>query len=142
VPLFVAGTVALGLNLINYVPVTSVPLAIFVAATGLGLLVATVWAAGLGQPAVAAMLSLSTPRLPSSFRAIFFLVKLTLTLVTADYINADASVLKAAGVSAFGAIGVYVLFDIASQATGGPGSRSGGPYSGVANEYSHHDDRH
>lgn len=72
VPLLVAGAVTLGLKLINYAPVTGVPLAILVAAIGLGLLVATVWAAGLGQPVVAAMLSLSTRRLPSSFRAIFF----------------------------------------------------------------------
>jgi len=183
--------VALGLNLINYVPGTGAPLAIIVATRWLGLLVATVWAAGLGQPAVAAMLgifagfwssyaalalglahnwygtpaadivrtvtlftvtwmvvvamlSLTTLRVPSSFRAIFFLVELTLALVTAGYINADASLLKAAGVSAFtfGAIGVYVFFDIASQATGGPGSRSGSASSGAANEHSHHDDRH
>lgn len=118
---------ALGLKLINYVPVTGVPLAILVAAAGLGLLVATVWAAGLGQPAVAAMLSLSTLRLPSSIRAIFFPVELILALAAAGYINADASLLKAAGVSAFGAIGAYVLFDIASQATGGPGVPLGQP---------------
>jgi hypothetical protein len=65
------------------VPVTGVPLAILVAAAGLGLLVATVWAAGLGQPAVAAMLSLSTLRLPSSIRAIFFPVELILALAAA-----------------------------------------------------------
>jgi hypothetical protein len=142
VPLFVAGAVTLGLKLIDYAPVTGVPLAILVAAIGLGLLVATVWAAGLGQPVVAAMISLSTRRLPSSFRAIFFLVELTLALATAGYINTDASLLKAAGVLACGAIGVYVLFDIASQAAGGPESRSGSPSSGVADEHSHHDDRH
>jgi len=124
------------------VPVTGVRLAILVAAAGLGLLVATVWAAGLGQPAVAAMLPLSTRRLPSSFRAIFFPVELILALAAAGYINADAGLLKAAGVSAFGAIGAYVLFDIASRAAGGPGSRSGSPSSGVANEHFHQDDRH
>lgn len=55
VPAFVAGSVALGLTLVGYVPATAggAPLAIILAATSIGLLVATVWAAAVGQNAVA-----------------------------------------------------------------------------------------
>jgi succinate-acetate transporter protein len=54
---FIAGSVALGLGLIGVVPfgVLGAPLAIIVAATALGLLLAAIWSAALGQSAVAAV---------------------------------------------------------------------------------------
>ena len=57
VPLFVAGSIALGLALINYVPGQAVgaALAIIIAGNGLGLLIATIWAIALGQNMVASI---------------------------------------------------------------------------------------
>jgi succinate-acetate transporter protein len=54
---FIAGSVALGLGLVGVVPfgVLGAPLAIILAATALGLLMATIWCAALGQSAVAAV---------------------------------------------------------------------------------------
>lgn len=54
-PVFVAGTVALALALVGYVPggLVGGALPIILAATGVGLSVATIWAAALGQTAVA-----------------------------------------------------------------------------------------
>lgn len=54
---FIVGSVALGLSLVGVVPagVLGAPLAIILAATALGLLMATVWCAALGQSAVAAV---------------------------------------------------------------------------------------
>jgi succinate-acetate transporter protein len=55
VPAFVVGSIALGLTLVGYVPATAggAPIAIILAATGIGLLIAMIWAAALGQSAVA-----------------------------------------------------------------------------------------
>lgn len=55
VPVFVAGSVALALVLINYVPLAGAAIPIIFAATGLGLLLSTAWAAALGQSAVASI---------------------------------------------------------------------------------------
>src|ERR1700723_2396298 len=57
---FIAGSVALGLGLVGVVPVgvLGAPLAIILAATALGLLMAAVWCAALGQSAVAAVFGL------------------------------------------------------------------------------------
>ncbi len=54
---FIAGSVALGLGLVGVVPagVLGAPLAIILAATALGLLLAAIWSALLGQSAVAAV---------------------------------------------------------------------------------------
>jgi succinate-acetate transporter protein len=54
---FIAGSVALGLALVGVVPfgVLGAPLAIIVAATSLGLLLSAIWAAAVGQSAVAAV---------------------------------------------------------------------------------------
>jgi len=54
---FIAGSVALGLGLVGVVPfgVLGAPLAIIVAATALGLLLSAIWAAAVGQSAVAAV---------------------------------------------------------------------------------------
>jgi uncharacterized protein len=56
-PCFIMGAVALGLTLVGVVPAAAVgaPLAIILAATGIGLVITTVWAAALGQTAVAAI---------------------------------------------------------------------------------------
>lgn len=60
VPMFVVGSVALGLVLTGFVPATaagaSIP--IIMTATGLGLVVAAVWAAMLAQNAVAAVFAI------------------------------------------------------------------------------------
>ncbi len=54
---FIVGSVALGLGLVGVVPVgvLGAPLAIILAATALGLLMATIWSAAVGQSAVAAV---------------------------------------------------------------------------------------
>jgi uncharacterized protein len=54
---FIVGSVALGLGLVGVVPagVLGAPLAIILSATALGLLLATVWCAALGQSAVGAV---------------------------------------------------------------------------------------
>src|SRR5580693_3660434 len=54
---FIVGSVALGLALVGVVPagVLGAPLAIILCATALGLLMATIWCAALGQSAVAAI---------------------------------------------------------------------------------------
>jgi len=59
-PIFAAGSVALGLALVGYVPATAVGsvLPIVLAATGLGLVVATLWSAALGQTMVAGVFGL------------------------------------------------------------------------------------
>jgi succinate-acetate transporter protein len=54
---FIVGSVSLGLALVGVVPVgvLGAPLAVILAATALGLLMAAVWAAAVGQSAVAAV---------------------------------------------------------------------------------------
>jgi uncharacterized protein len=56
-PAFIVGSVALGLTLVGMVPAAAVgaPLAIILAATSVGLFVATVWSAAVGQSAVASV---------------------------------------------------------------------------------------
>ena len=59
-PMFVAGSIALGLALVGFVPPAAAGSAvpIILAATGLGLLVAAIWAAALGQTMVACIFGL------------------------------------------------------------------------------------
>jgi succinate-acetate transporter protein len=54
-PSFIVGSIALGLVLVGYVPAAAAgaSLPVIVAATGLGLVIAAVWAAAVGQSAVA-----------------------------------------------------------------------------------------
>lgn len=56
-PSFIVGSIALGLVLVGYVPAAAVgaSLAIIIFATGIGQLIAAVWAASLGQSAVASV---------------------------------------------------------------------------------------
>jgi succinate-acetate transporter protein len=59
-PIFVAGSIALAFALVGYVSPAAVgtPIAIIMAATGIGLLVSTVWAIALGQTLVASIFGL------------------------------------------------------------------------------------
>jgi succinate-acetate transporter protein len=59
-PIFAAGSVALGLALTGYVPAAAVGsvVPIVLAATGLGLLIATIWSAAVGQTMVAGVFGL------------------------------------------------------------------------------------
>ena len=59
-PMFVAGSVALGLALVGYVPAAAAGSAvpIILAATGLGLVISAIWAAALGQTLVACIFGL------------------------------------------------------------------------------------
>jgi succinate-acetate transporter protein len=170
-PCFIVGSVALGLVLVGYVPAAAVgaSLPIILAATGFGLAIAAVWAAVLGQSAVASvfgiftgfwwsyavlvlglthnwfaitaaaatstqglfliswlvvigMLTLATLRLPVAFTVLFLLVDLALVLVLMSTLQGSAGLGHAAGivVLVFAAVGVYLYFGSASQATGGP----------------------
>lgn len=57
VPIFVVGSIALGLTLVRYVPAAAggAALPILLAGTGLGLLIATIWAARNGESFVASV---------------------------------------------------------------------------------------
>jgi succinate-acetate transporter protein len=59
-PIFVVGSVALGLSLVGYVPAAAggVIVPVIFAATGLGLVISTIWAATLGQTMVASIFGL------------------------------------------------------------------------------------
>jgi succinate-acetate transporter protein len=67
------------------------------------------------------MLTLATLRLPLAFTAVFVLIDVALLLVLIGTAQASTGLLKAAGyfVLAFAAVGVYLFFNAASQATGG-----------------------
>src|ERR1035437_7167543 len=56
-PCFIMGAVALGLSLAGVVPQAELgaPLAIILGATSMGLIITTIWAAAIGQTAVAAI---------------------------------------------------------------------------------------
>ncbi len=60
VPLFVVGSIALGLQQVGFVSAAGggAPLAIILAATGLGTLLAAIWAMSLGQSAVAGVFAI------------------------------------------------------------------------------------
>jgi uncharacterized protein len=59
-PIFVVGSLALGFSLVGYVPDAAVGVVVPVifAATGLGLVISTIWAAALGQTMVASIFGL------------------------------------------------------------------------------------
>ncbi|MFF8846456.1 GPR1/FUN34/YaaH family transporter [Streptomyces sp. NPDC015127] len=62
VPTFIVGSIALGLTLVGYLPAgtAGAPVAIILAATATGQLIAAVWAAALGRNAVAAIFGIFT----------------------------------------------------------------------------------
>jgi succinate-acetate transporter protein len=177
-PSFIAGSVALGLVLVGYVPAAAVgaSLPVIVAATGLGLVIAAIWSATVGQSAVAGvfgifagfwlsygmlviglthnwfaivaadalhtqglfliswlvvigMLTLATLRLPVAYTALFALIEVALVLVLVGTLQQSAGTLKVAGVVVFvyAALGVYLFFSSASQATGGKALPLGQP---------------
>lgn len=177
-PSFIAGSVALGLVLVGYVPAAAVgaSLPIIVAATGLGLVIAAIWSAAVGQSAVAGvfgifagfwlsygmlvlglthnwfaivaadavdtqglfliswlvvigMLTLATLRLPIAYTVLFALIEIALVLVLVGTMQGSAGTLKVAGVVVFvfAAVGVYLFFGSASQATGGQALPLGQP---------------
>jgi uncharacterized protein len=59
-PCFIVGSIALGLYLVGFVPAAAAgaSLAILVTTTGLGLLISSVWAAGIGQSMVSSVLGI------------------------------------------------------------------------------------
>jgi len=59
-PCFIVGSIALGLYLVGFVPAAAAgaSLAILITTTGLGLIISTVWAAGIGQSLVSAVLGI------------------------------------------------------------------------------------
>jgi len=177
-PSFIVGSVALGLVLVGYVPAAAVgaSLPVIVAATGLGLVIAAVWSAAVGQSAVAGvfgifagfwlsygmlvlglthnwfaivaadaldtqglfliswlvvigMLTLATLRLPIAYTVLFALIEIALVLVLVGTLQQSAGTLKVAGVVVFvfAAVGVYLFFSSASQATGGKALPLGQP---------------
>jgi len=78
------------------------------------------------------LLTLSTLRLPLAFTAILGLVDVALLLVLLGTANASTGLLKAGGyvVLVFAAVGVYVFYGAAAQATGGKGVPLGKPVLG------------
>jgi len=177
-PSFIVGSVALGLVLVGHVPAAAVgaSLPIIVAATALGLIIAAIWAAAVGQSAVAGvfgifagfwlsyatlvlglthnwfaiaaadalhtqglyliswlviigMLTLATLRLPVAYTALFAIIEIALVLVLIGTLQESSGTLKVAGVVVFvfAAIGVYLFFNAASQATGGKALPLGNP---------------
>ncbi|HKB32116.1 MAG TPA: GPR1/FUN34/YaaH family transporter [Streptosporangiaceae bacterium] len=70
---------------------------------------------------VIGMLTLATLRLPLAFTAVFVLIDAALVLLIISTAQTSAGAAKAAGyvVLVFAAVGVYLFFDVASQATGG-----------------------
>jgi len=75
------------------------------------------------------VLTLATLRLPLAFTVLFGLVDLALLLVLLGTVEPSTSLLKAGGyvVLIFAALGVYLFFDVASQATGGEALPLGKP---------------
>jgi succinate-acetate transporter protein len=177
-PSFIVGSVALGLVLVGVVPATAVgaSLPIILSATAAGLFVATIWAAAIGQSAVAGvfgifagfwlsyavlvlglthnwfgitltavtdtqklfliswlviitMLTLGTLRLPMAFTLLFALIDAALVLLLIATIQASTGMTKAGGyvVLVFAALGVYLFFGSASQATAGKAMPLGKP---------------
>ena len=70
---------------------------------------------------VIVMLTLATLRLPLAFTVVFALIDIALLLVLIGTAQVSTGVLKTAGyvVLAFAAVGVYLFFNAAAQATGG-----------------------
>src|SRR6185295_15612878 len=145
---FIVGSVALGLGLVGVVPVgvLGAPLAIILAATALGLLLAAVWAAAVGQSAVAAVFGifgtfwLSYGMLVLGLDHNWFAITATAVLATVKllllaFANASplgvpsTGLLKTAGyvVLVFAALGVYLFYDAAQAGTGGKRVPLGNP---------------
>jgi uncharacterized protein len=74
---FIMGAVALGLSLVGVVPARALgaPLAIILGATSLGLIITTIWAAALGQSAVAAVFGIFAAFWVSYFMLVTALIR-------------------------------------------------------------------
>jgi succinate-acetate transporter protein len=70
---------------------------------------------------VVGMLTLGSLRLPMAYTVLFALIEIALVLVLIGTLQGSAAVLQVAGVVVFvfAAVGVYLFFSAASQATGG-----------------------
>jgi succinate-acetate transporter protein len=70
---------------------------------------------------VVGMLTLATLRLPIAYTALFALIEVALVLVLIGTVQGSAGTLQLAGivVFVFAAVGVYLFFSSAAQATGG-----------------------
>jgi hypothetical protein len=135
VPTFVVGSVMLGLALINYAPAAGGALPIIILATGIGQVLATIWAAALGQSAVAAIFGIFSGFWLSYAALLVGLTHgwwgITPTAVTHTVtafliswiiiIAGSSGLAKTAGivVFAFAAVGAYVFAGSLSVATGG-----------------------
>jgi succinate-acetate transporter protein len=177
-PSFIVGSVAIGLVFVGVVPagVVGAALPIILAATATGMFIAAIWAAAIGQSAVAGingtfggfwlsyvvlvlglthnwfgitlpavvateklfliswlavivMITLATLRLPLAFTGLFILVDVAVLLLLLGTVQASTSMLKGAGYVAlvFAAVGAYIFFSSASQATGGKAFPLGRP---------------
>jgi succinate-acetate transporter protein len=75
------------------------------------------------------MLTLATLRLPAAFTGVFALIDVALTLLLIGTNQASTGLVKTAGyfVLAFAALGAYIFFGSASQATGGKPLPLGSP---------------
>jgi uncharacterized protein len=78
---------------------------------------------------VIGMLTLATLRLPVAYTVLFALIEIALVLVLIGTLQESADTLKVAGVVVFvfAAVGVYLFFSSASQATGGKALPLGPP---------------
>ncbi|GAA4663020.1 GPR1/FUN34/YaaH family transporter [Gordonia humi] len=81
---------------------------------------------------VIVVLTLATLRLPSAFTLLFALIDVALLLVLLGTANASTALTKTGGwvVLAFALVGVYLFFDVMSQATGGKALPGGRPLLG------------
>jgi uncharacterized protein len=89
-PVFVAGTVALALVLIGYVPSAGAAIPVIATATGLGLLLSTVWAAAVGQSAVASIFGIFAGFWLSYALLVLGLTHNWLAITPADAVHAQA----------------------------------------------------
>jgi uncharacterized protein len=86
---FIMGAVALGLSLVGVVPARALgaPLAIILGATGLGLIITTIWAAALGQSAVAAVFGIFAAFWVSYFMLVTALIRGWFGILAPDVVS-------------------------------------------------------
>lgn len=120
-PVFIAGSIALGLGLThNWFAITAG------AAVRTQALILITWLV------IIVLLTVSTLRLPLAFTAIFVLVDLALVAVSIGTLNGSSGWLKLGGLLAFlfAAVGAYVYVGVAATATGGRSTSLGRPVLG------------
>ncbi len=114
---FALGSTVLGISLLGYVPLAvqgNTIMPIVFAATGLGLLVTTVWAAALGQTFVATVI-------PLLFSLILGAGVVGVTLITIGVLGSSTGAQRAGGVFVlvFAALGHYGYLGTAIVSVGG-----------------------